>query len=206
MGKAKGRAWIGFSSWKSVRKAVPWQAPRCFWQPSSQGRRDSQDQNYRLILHQPTSKTKGKEFRPKRISVERKDLAGPVNGRWLANLSAWGKVIEFTAEMLHKRSEIRWLHTNQSTLEFERRKTNLNVRIGSFLLRNFQRKRFAKNLSKHLIYAIWLVRTASMKVFGSDGCPFFSTESDRQERIESSPLRIVFFIQDKLAFLPYPNP
>lgn len=27
-----------------------------------------------------------------------------------------GKVIEFTAEMLHKRSEIRWLHTNQSTL------------------------------------------------------------------------------------------
>lgn len=55
----------------------------------------------------------------------------PVNGRWLANLSAWGKVIECTAEMLHKRSEIRWLHTNQSTLEFERRKTNLNVRIGS---------------------------------------------------------------------------
>lgn len=74
--------------------------------------------------HQPTSKTRGKEFRPKRISVERKDLAGPVNGRWLANLSAWGKVIEFTAEMQHNRSEIRWLHT---TLEFERRKTNLNV-------------------------------------------------------------------------------
>lgn len=47
---------------------------------------------------------KGKGFRPKRTSVERKDLAGPVNGRWLANLSAWGKVIEFTAEMLHKRS------------------------------------------------------------------------------------------------------
>jgi hypothetical protein len=44
-----------------------------------------------------------------------------------------------------------------------------------------------------------------MKVCGSDGFPFFSTESDRQERIESSPLRIVFFIALD-AFIPYPNP
>ncbi|KAI5662331.1 hypothetical protein M9H77_21654 [Catharanthus roseus] len=40
-------------------------------------------------------------------------------------------VIEFTAEMLYKRSEIRWLHTNHSILSFERRKTNLNVRTDS---------------------------------------------------------------------------
>ena len=116
MGKAKGRAWVGFSSYPSEKELYldkPHDAS------GSHHRRDEEIPKTRTIYSfrtRPLAKQKARSFARSALLSNEKTWRVPINGRWLANLSAWGKVIEFTAEMLHKRSEIRWLHTKQSTL------------------------------------------------------------------------------------------
>lgn len=77
----------------------------------SHHRRDEEIPKTRTIdsfCTSPLAKQRERSFaRSALLSNERTLGCQPVNGRWLANLSAWGKVIEFTAEMLHKKGGVK---------------------------------------------------------------------------------------------------